>query len=312
MYNHSYSNHMEGKTIMSDALENAVQPKAWYAELPRKQYSTLNKVNISNTWFDVYLLDNDIYAIYEPRHFQEVISYLVIGSDGALVIDTGMGIGDFKSVIDELYDGNITVVNTHTHFDHIGGNYQFPLVHVLNNHVATERLRRGLSNDMVKENMVDDSTVLPYPDGFDPNTYHIRPCKFETINPGHVFDLGNRKIKVISTPGHSPDSIMLYEESKKILFTGDTYYPATLYAHLSSSDGMTSAIEIYRDTMKSIASKFSDYTVLASHNEPISNGSVLTDVANALTDICENKLDFEVDSFGLKKYTFNGFCIVAN
>ena len=296
---------------MANTLDNAVQPKAWYTALPRSQYASLNKMDLGDPWFEVYQLENNIYAIYEPRHFQEVISYLIIGCDGALVIDTGMGMGNFKAVIDKLYDGKLTVVNTHTHFDHIGGNYQFPLVYVFNHPVAISRLKNGLPNDMVSDNMVDDSTVLPYPDGFDPNAYHINPCNFKTIESGHIFDLGDRQIQVIHTPGHSPDSIMLYETATKTLFTGDTYYPATLYAHLDSPDGMTSAIEIYKNTMIQVAAQFSDYLVHASHNEPVRDGTVLKKVADALTDICAHKVVFEVDQFGLKKYTFDDFCIVA-
>lgn len=33
-------------------------------------------------------------AIYEPCHFQEVISCLIEGTDSAMLFDSGMGIGD--------------------------------------------------------------------------------------------------------------------------------------------------------------------------------------------------------------------------
>lgn len=296
---------------MAVQIQNAVQPEAWYQALPRPQYQTLEQVPSADPWFSVYRLRPDLYAIYESRHFQEVISYLIIGRDRALLQDTGMGIGNIRKVVDDLYSGEVVVVNTHSHFDHIGGNHLFPLVHILDHPVAIKRMKYGLPHDMVRQNLVGDSTILPYPEGFDPATYHIEPCHYTAIQSGHIFDLGDKQLQVIATPGHSPDSLMLFDEANKLLFTGDTYYPATLYAHLDSPDGLTSAVDIYRKTIHMIADRFSAYTVYASHNEPVRPGRVLTEVAAAFDAIAAGTKEYETDSAGLKKYVFNDFCIVT-
>ena len=78
---------------MPEKIADAVQPDAWYEALPRPQYATLEAVEQPDPWFSVYRLPHDVYAIYEPGHFQEVISYLVLGGEKALLIDTGMGMG---------------------------------------------------------------------------------------------------------------------------------------------------------------------------------------------------------------------------
>lgn len=296
---------------MSQPIKDAVQPEQWYKALPRPQYKTLKQLPSADPWFSVYQVKPDVYAIYEPRHFQEVISFLILGSRRALLLDTGLGIGDIKKVVDALYQGELLVVNTHSHFDHIGGNHQFPMAHILNHPVAINRLKNGLPYDMVKKNMEGDSTILPYPEGFDPDTYHIEPCAFTPVEPGHVFDLGDKKLHVIATPGHSPDSLMLYDEENKYLFTGDTFYPATLYAHLESPDGLMSVFDTYRSTMHEVARRFSDYTVFPSHNEPMRPGSVLTEVAQAFDAIAAGDLPYETDEKGLHKYTFPGFCIIT-
>ena len=61
-------------------------------------------------WFDVILLNPDeeiaIYAIQEPGHSEEVISYLVVGKEKALLIDTGMGIGNIKKIVDGIVIDN--------------------------------------------------------------------------------------------------------------------------------------------------------------------------------------------------------------
>jgi len=44
------------------------------------------------------------------------------------------------------------------------------------------------------------------------------------LKGGETLDLGDCKLKVIHTPGHTPGSICLYEEKSKSLFSGDTIF----------------------------------------------------------------------------------------
>jgi glyoxylase-like metal-dependent hydrolase (beta-lactamase superfamily II) len=45
-----------------------------------------------------------------------------------------------------------------------------------------------------------------------------------TLHDGDLVDLGDAKLKVISTPGHTPGSICLYDEATHVMFTGDTVF----------------------------------------------------------------------------------------
>ncbi len=296
---------------MPEIIEDAVQPKAWYTALPRPQYATLEKV-ADDGWYAAYKLPNQIYAIYEPRHFQEVISFLVLGEKKALMVDTGMGFKPIRPMVESLTGLPVMVVNTHSHFDHIGGNWEFQEGYVLDTEPSRHRMANGLTHDEVKKNLVGDSTVGPYPEGFDPETYHIKPAPhWHFIKEGHEFDLGGRTLKVISTPGHSPDSLMLADDGNHLLFTGDTVYPATMYAHLSAPDGMMSEQGTYRRTMRRVADAYSGYTIICSHNEPLRPGSMLTAIADAFDGIEAGTLPYAVDSKGLKKYSFDGFAITT-
>jgi len=49
---------------------------------------------------------------------------------------------------------------------------------------------------------------------------------------GSTVDLGERRIRVLSTPGHTPTSVSLYDEQRRQLFLGDFMYPGALYAFL--------------------------------------------------------------------------------
>ncbi|MBR0137752.1 MAG: MBL fold metallo-hydrolase [Erysipelotrichaceae bacterium] len=297
---------------MQEKVKDNVMPDNWFDALPRKQYSSFIPVNSPDDWFSVYQIRSNIFAIYEDKHFQEVISYLIIGSEKALMLDTGLGIGNIKSVVDSLYTGEIIVAHTHSHFDHIGGDWQFEEVNVPDHPVAIKRAENGLDKKEVGDNMAAGSCWQPFPRGFDPESYCIKPAKsYNVYKDGHIFDLGDIKLKVIMTPGHSPDSCMLADEENKLLFTGDSFYPATLYAHIMHNDGSDSDFETYRNSMHRIADEYSDFTLITSHNEPLRPGIEMIKVANAFDKIANGSPDYISDENGTKKFVFDDFCIIT-
>jgi hypothetical protein len=74
----------------------------WCRPLPRPEYKSIERVPVSDPWFEVYKPAPNVFAIYEPRQAEEVISYLIVGEKRALLFDTGMGISDIKKVTAEL------------------------------------------------------------------------------------------------------------------------------------------------------------------------------------------------------------------
>ena len=55
---------------------------------------------------------------------------LIIGKNKALLFDTGSGIDDIKEAVKNITDLPLMVINSHGHFDHIGGNSQFDEVYL--------------------------------------------------------------------------------------------------------------------------------------------------------------------------------------
>ena len=70
--------------------------------MPRPEYSKLQRIPVADSWFEVYKVAPDVFAIYEPHQFEETISYLIVGNVRALLFDTGMGIGDLKGLTSKL------------------------------------------------------------------------------------------------------------------------------------------------------------------------------------------------------------------
>src|SRR5579863_9040035 len=64
----------------------------WCRALPRPEYKTLERVPVSDPWFEVYKPAANVFAIYEPHQSEETIGYLIVGANRALLFDTGMGI----------------------------------------------------------------------------------------------------------------------------------------------------------------------------------------------------------------------------
>lgn len=64
-------------------------------------------------WFDVRQPEPGVFVIEEPLHEERVNSFLVVGSDRAVLIDTGKGVGDIRALVEGLTDRPVTVVNSH-------------------------------------------------------------------------------------------------------------------------------------------------------------------------------------------------------
>jgi glyoxylase-like metal-dependent hydrolase (beta-lactamase superfamily II) len=202
------------------------------------------------SWFVAVPVRRGIWMICEPGHVQ---SFLVEGDERAVLIDTGTGIAPIAPVARGLAARPLSVVLTHNHFDHVGGNGEFDRLAIHEAGVAG--LRAGRTNEQLRGyiahtrellersrqmraidadgfNMLHPEQIMrPFPPDFDAERYAIAPSEAtETLADGQVIDLGGRRLEVIHTPGHSPDGICLLLRDERILITADTVYAGPLYA----------------------------------------------------------------------------------
>lgn len=122
-----------------------------------------------------------VFALIENGHIQGVCSFLIIGSKKALLLDTGMGISDISKIVRQLTDLEIIVVNSHTHFDHIGDDWRFSVIHVYADNNAVSVLTKGLTHCDIRYDSDAELFTKEYPPGFNPNMYTIKSIKKENI-----------------------------------------------------------------------------------------------------------------------------------
>jgi glyoxylase-like metal-dependent hydrolase (beta-lactamase superfamily II) len=274
----------------------------WCRALPRPEYETLARVPTSDSWFEVYRVAPGVFAIYEPHQAEETISYLIVGSKRALLFDTGMGISDLKKVTDRLTRLPIAVLNSHTHDDHVGDNWEFHTIYGMNTDF-TRQNARGSRQDAQAE-VAPGQICGSLPQGFDPKTYATRPWKISAyIHDGSRIALGGRTLQVIATPGHTPDAISLLDRANRLLFTGDTYYPATIWLYRPETD-----LRAYDASIRRLAAFAPQVKlVLGAHNVPVAPPSVLPGLVTAFEQVRTGKVPPTPDSPGKVIYRVGGF-----
>ena len=256
----------------------------WCKPLPRPEYKLLERVPVSDPWFEVYKPVPNVYAIYEPHQAEEVISYLIVGEKKALLFDTGMGISDIKKVTAELTKLPIIVLNSHTHDDHVGGNWEFDTIYAMDTDF-TRKNAKGSREDAQAE-IAPDEICGALPTGFDAKSYATRPWQITAyMHDGDKFDLGGRMLEVIATPGHTPDAISLIDRANGLLFSGDTYYPAPIWLFRPETD-----LDAYAASIRRLSALRSQVkTVLGAHNVPVAAPTVLPRLVAAFDTVRERK-----------------------
>lgn len=144
------------------------------------------------------------------------ISYLILGKEKALLIDTGFGIADLKSYVEKLTQLPLMVLNTHVHPDHSGGNRQFSTVYI------------GEHEWPSSDGMVFPIETVPH-QTIHPAVESAGSYKFQTLQNGQWIELGDCKLQVLEIPGHTRGSIALYDPASCSLFSGDAIVKCIFY-----------------------------------------------------------------------------------
>ncbi len=192
-------------------------------------------------WIDDYYVIADLgggaFAIGEPRYGQCNFSYLILGTHRALLFDTGPGVRDISAVVRTLTSLPVEVLPSHLHFDHTGNLYRFSDVALPD----LPALRRQAEGGMFS---LDFYQYLGFVEGFERRPFRVG----HWLSPGSPIDLGGRELILLNVPGHTPESVVLYDREANRLFAGDFIYPSDIYAYLPGAnlrDYSASAGKVY-------------------------------------------------------------------
>ena len=246
-----------------------------------------------------------VLAIYEPHQAEETISYLILGKKRALLFDTGMGISDIRKVTGELTQLPIVVLNSHTHNDHVGGNWEFDTVYGMDTDFT--RANAMGSRQDAQDELGTGMICGDLPKNFDSKSYATQPWKVSRFLHDHdKIDLGGRTIEVVSAPGHTPDAISLLDRANGLLFTGDTYYPAPIWLYRPETD-----LDQYVASVKRLAALAPQIKlVLGQHNIPFAQPSVLPRLVVAIETVRAGKVPAEPQDAGKAIYRSDGFAFL--
>ncbi len=129
------------------------------------------------------------------------------------IIDPG---GEADKIIEMINTLDLKIkyiILTHCHIDHIG---------------ALKELKEQTKATILMSRKGAEEINNPY---MNLSTYFDKELMYidvdARIDEGDLIHIGDLEFKVIDTPGHTRDSICLYCEKEKLLFSGDTMFAGT-------------------------------------------------------------------------------------
>lgn len=206
----------------------------------------------AHPWFKVDNLRDGVWRISEGD-IDNI--YLIAGRDSAMLIDTGLGVANLRDFVTTITPLPLIVVNTHAHLDHSGGSFQFAKVYA---HPEDFDMIRFFGKKQFRKYTIAGMRNVNIPNAFRfPVSDSLYNVFLLPVEDGQMFDLGERKIEVIHTPGHTAGSICLLDHRDSVLYSGDTNNGLTW---LHPPDALP--LEIFMQSLRKLASRDTEFNTL--------------------------------------------------
>ena len=125
--------------------------------------------------------------------------FLLLGTQKALLIDSGMQVHNAREIAESLVSLPIELLNTHGDIDHVGSNREFDRFYMnpaeASNYYHTQK---------------QTGTMVP-------------------VSDGDKIDLGERELEIITLPGHTPGSIAVLDRKNRVLISGDPIQDGSIF-----------------------------------------------------------------------------------
>lgn len=290
--------------------ENGVEKNHLFGFLDNEFYYFTEKDN-KGIKFDVKQLTKNVINISVPMGSS---IFIAEGDDRAVVIDTAVGIGNVKNMVEMfLEDKPYDVLMTHTHVDHVGGIFDFETVYTTTKDAEWAPNRWGLDGRLNYAGVTEEKGIYSIKD-FAKET---ESYNFSYLEDGDVFNLGNYDVEVYEVPGHTLGSAIYLLKQDRILLSGDDACPSTL---LSFNDGEirydSETVETYEENLKKLNKNNDkwDYVLTSHTNGTLESKSLIDDLIDCCEDIkTKNPSNASVEEQQTKfSKTINGHRIAYN
>lgn len=164
-------------------------------------------------------LDTRTVALGEPRYYQQNVTYLLAGTERALLYDAGTGLANLPAAVARFAAVPVTATCSHLHYDHVGQLGRFGDVWLLDR----PEYRAATRADVLRP-------PLRLHGGLIEGMRRPRVRVGRWLGDGEVIDLGARRLRVLHLPGHTSDGMALHDEEAGQVFVGDFIFPGGAYA----------------------------------------------------------------------------------
>lgn len=253
-------------------------------------------------WYTVERIADGTHMVSEGEGVLRCNTFVISDDDEALLVDTGLGIGNLRSVVGDIAKTDVRVLLTHSHWDHIGAAHQF-------DDVVINPLERAADGSVSLDVLSDDYEQRPrefvtnwleqgrsFPDGFDHESYTIEPISdVGAVEAGDELTVGEQTLEFLPIPGHTPGQLAVLDREAGVCHGADIVEPGIeVFAHFTDSD-----LNAYRASVDRLIEYRDDGafdTLTISHGGPFRGDdlSVLDDVKRALAAIANDETSYEV------------------
>ena len=202
---------------------------------------------------------------------------LLTGTEKALLIDSGMNTPNVKQIAESITKLPVMLLNTHADRDHISGNGSFDYCYM---HPDEEDIYRAHGGG---------GSILP-------------------VKDNDIIDLGNRPLKIIFIPGHTPGSIAVLDINSRVLISGDSVQDGNIFMYKAHRN-----MYLYVESLKKLSMLTNEFdTIYPSHGSfPVYTeliARLIEGTEQIISGTAEGKV---VDMFGtrvmLYKFPYAGF-----
>lgn len=208
-----------------------------------------------------------VYSFDELENYITNI-YLIEKKNRLYLLDTFCGPDSLDEVLEDISkikNKELIVINTHFHWDHIWGNCCFR-----DEKIIAHKLCKKLMDEQWEKQINDNKKYIF--------------GKVEKVLPNIVFEnkieFSNDGIEIFYSPGHTADSISIFDHQEKILYVGDNLEKPIVYVENKNVDR-------YIETLNNYLS-YNPLKIYASHNLEITRED-LNNTVKYLRDLKEGK-----------------------